>query len=67
MSAAAEPGPAPSPAPSGPLRAPSGPLRGFRIIELAGIGPGPYAAMLRWCWTWSAGPTCCLTRTAPGR
>ncbi len=24
----------------------SGPLRGFRIIELAGIGPAPYAAML---------------------
>jgi len=24
----------------------SGPLRGFRVIELAGIGPAPYAAML---------------------
>ena len=24
----------------------SGPLRGFRIIELAGLGPAPYAAML---------------------
>ncbi len=24
----------------------SGPLRGYRIIELAGIGPAPYAAML---------------------
>jgi alpha-methylacyl-CoA racemase len=26
--------------------APAGPLRGFRVIELAGIGPAPYAAML---------------------
>ena len=25
---------------------PSGPLRGTRVIELAGIGPGPFAAML---------------------
>ena len=24
----------------------SGPLTGYRIIELAGIGPGPFAAML---------------------
>src|SRR5882672_5964367 len=24
----------------------SGPLRGLKIIELAGIGPGPFAAML---------------------
>ncbi|MEY4607597.1 MAG: hypothetical protein RLY45_2357, partial [Actinomycetota bacterium] len=24
----------------------SGPLRGTRIIEIAGIGPGPFAAML---------------------
>ena len=23
-----------------------GPLEGFRVIEMAGIGPGPYAAML---------------------
>jgi alpha-methylacyl-CoA racemase len=25
---------------------PSGPLRGTRVVELAGIGPGPYACML---------------------
>ena len=25
---------------------PSGPLRGVRVVELAGIGPGPYAGML---------------------
>ena len=24
----------------------SGPLTGFRVIEIAGIGPGPFAAML---------------------
>lgn len=24
----------------------SGPLTGLKIVELAGIGPGPYAAML---------------------
>ena len=24
----------------------SGPLRGFRVIEIAGIGPGPFAAMM---------------------
>jgi alpha-methylacyl-CoA racemase len=24
----------------------SGPLHGFRVVELAGIGPGPFAAML---------------------
>ena len=24
----------------------SGPLTGYRVIELAGIGPGPFAAML---------------------
>ena len=24
----------------------SGPLSGYRIIELAGIGPGPFAAMM---------------------
>ena len=24
----------------------SGPLSGYRIIEIAGIGPGPFAAML---------------------
>ena len=29
-----------------PVSSSSGPLRGFRIIELAGIGPAPYAAML---------------------
>ncbi|NJP43796.1 CoA transferase [Streptomyces sp. PRB2-1] len=31
----------PAPAPSGP-----GPLAGVRVVELAGIGPGPFAAML---------------------
>ncbi|WP_308290235.1 CaiB/BaiF CoA-transferase family protein [Mumia sp. zg.B53] len=29
--------------PSGPL---SGPLSGLRVVEIAGIGPGPFAAML---------------------
>ncbi|MBA2962669.1 MULTISPECIES: CaiB/BaiF CoA transferase family protein [Ramlibacter] len=29
-----------------PLLQPAGPLRGLRVIELAGIGPGPFAAML---------------------
>ena len=24
----------------------SGPLTGYKIIEIAGIGPGPFAAML---------------------
>jgi alpha-methylacyl-CoA racemase len=24
----------------------SGPLAGYRIIEIAGIGPGPFAAMI---------------------
>ena len=24
----------------------SGPLSGYRVIEIAGIGPGPFAAML---------------------
>ena len=24
----------------------SGPLAGFRIVELAGIGPGPFACMM---------------------
>ena len=24
----------------------AGPLTGYRIIEIAGIGPGPFAAML---------------------
>jgi alpha-methylacyl-CoA racemase len=24
----------------------SGPLSGYRIIEIAGIGPGPFAAMM---------------------
>jgi len=24
----------------------AGPLSGYRIIEMAGIGPGPFAAML---------------------
>ncbi len=34
---------------------PSGPLVGVRVLELAGIGPGPFAAMLladlgrTWC------------------
>ncbi|MGH3747131.1 MAG: CaiB/BaiF CoA transferase family protein, partial [Micromonosporaceae bacterium] len=32
---------------SGPVKAEKpGPLRGLRVIELAGIGPGPYAGML---------------------
>ena len=33
---------------SGPpdVNAPTGPLAGLRVVELAGIGPGPYAAML---------------------
>ena len=26
----------------------AGPLSGYRIIEVAGIGPGPFAAMLAW-------------------
>ncbi len=30
---------------TGPTRA-TGPLRGVRVVEFAGIGPGPYAAML---------------------
>ena len=44
------------PGPSGPLAGvrmlgrvrpgPSGPLAGVRVLELAGIGPGPFAAML---------------------
>jgi alpha-methylacyl-CoA racemase len=38
----AEPEPAPAAAPP-PVR---GPLVGLRVIELAGIGPGPYAGML---------------------
>jgi len=25
-----------------------GPLQGIKIIEVAGIGPGPFAAMLIW-------------------
>jgi len=29
-----------------PLPSATGPLRGIRIVEFAGIGPGPYAAML---------------------
>jgi len=33
-----------APAPAGPPA--SGPLHGVRIVELAGIGPGPHAAML---------------------
>lgn len=35
--------------PAGPAGAPSGgagPLRGVRVVELAGIGPGPFAAMM---------------------
>ncbi|MGW1465931.1 CaiB/BaiF CoA transferase family protein [Streptomyces sp. NPDC002308] len=36
-----------SPHPSGqPRRAVTGPLDGVRVVELAGIGPGPFAAML---------------------
>ena len=26
--------------------APTGPLAGVRVVELAGIGPGPFAAMM---------------------
>jgi alpha-methylacyl-CoA racemase len=29
-----------------PPALPTGPLRGLRVVEMAGIGPGPYAAML---------------------
>lgn len=29
-----------------PARACAGPLDGVRVLELAGIGPGPFAAML---------------------
>ena len=29
-----------------PSAAPSGPLSGLRVVEIAGIGPGPFAAML---------------------
>src|SRR6202012_4782860 len=32
-------------APQSQLR-PSGPLAGFRIVEFAGIGPGPFACMM---------------------
>ena len=28
------------------MQPPSGPLTGIRVVELAGLGPGPYAAML---------------------
>ena len=33
------------PAPNSATRA-SGPLAGFRIVEFAGIGPGPFACMM---------------------
>ena len=33
------------PAPQSAVRA-SGPLAGFRIVEFAGIGPGPFACMM---------------------
>src|ERR1700730_2711825 len=34
-------------APSDPfVRPPSGPLTGLRVVELAGIGPGPFCAMV---------------------
>ncbi|MFK0238182.1 CaiB/BaiF CoA transferase family protein [Streptomyces vinaceus] len=33
-------------APGGPGRPGGGPLAGVRVVELAGIGPGPFAAML---------------------
>ncbi|MEO8296987.1 MAG: CoA transferase, partial [Burkholderiales bacterium] len=29
-----------------PSRSPSGPLSGLRVVEFAGIGPGPFACML---------------------
>ncbi|MGY1744326.1 CaiB/BaiF CoA transferase family protein [Blastococcus sp. SYSU D00695] len=38
-----EPAPTDRPAAVDP---PSGPLRGLRVVELAGLGPGPYAGML---------------------
>src|SRR5512134_3623216 len=34
------------PAAAQPSRAPGGPLAGVRVVELAGIGPGPYACMM---------------------
>ncbi|MFJ1752822.1 CaiB/BaiF CoA transferase family protein [Kitasatospora sp. NPDC088134] len=37
--------PAPPAAPT-PATRPAGPLAGVRVLELAGIGPGPFAAML---------------------
>ena len=33
------------PAPTSTVRS-SGPLSGFRIVEFAGIGPGPFACMM---------------------
>ena len=30
----------------GPIGAPAGPLQGYRVVELAGLGPAPYACML---------------------
>ena len=27
-----------------------GPLKGFRLIEISGIGPGPYCAMVLATW-----------------
>ena len=32
------------------MRGVSGPLDGIRVVELAGIGPGPHAAMLLGDW-----------------
>lgn len=39
-----EPGPTPAPAPPAALR--PGPLAGLRVVEIAGIGPAPFAAMV---------------------
>ncbi|WP_420865375.1 CoA transferase, partial [Streptomyces pathocidini] len=49
--AATDRGPGASGSPSGPggpaaSGGPAGPLAGVRVVELAGIGPGPFAAML---------------------
>lgn len=42
----AVPAPVKSPASDSHARRTGGPLQGVRVVELAGIGPGPYAAML---------------------
>ncbi|MFI1963035.1 CaiB/BaiF CoA transferase family protein [Streptomyces pathocidini] len=51
LMAATDRGPGASGSPSGPggpaaSGGPAGPLAGVRVVELAGIGPGPFAAML---------------------